>query len=56
MFHATRDLPAEAVSVLETLYGVKTVEEIAERMAWADELFEKAVTEAETLISASFSS
>jgi hypothetical protein len=56
LVHATRDLPADVVSVLETLYGVKSVKEIAERIDLADELFDKAVIEAEKLLSTSFQS
>ena len=55
LVHATRDFPAEVVAVLETLYGVKSVKEIAERIDLADELFAKAVIEAEKILSTSSS-
>lgn len=53
LVHATRDFPDDVVSDLEHLYGVKTVQDIAERIDLAHNLFEKAVGEAEQLLSTS---
>lgn len=53
LVHATRDFPHEVVSILEDLYGVRTVEDIAERITLVDQLFFKAVADAETLLSPS---
>ena len=46
LVHATRDFPAEVVSMLENLYAVRTVEDIAERIKQAEDLFASAVAEA----------
>ncbi|MEF3306773.1 hypothetical protein [Paenibacillus sp. GYB003] len=51
LVHASRDFPAEVVTALEHLYGVKTVQDIAERMDSADELFHKAMAEADVMLS-----
>jgi hypothetical protein len=53
LVHASRDFPAEVVLTLEKLYGVKTVQEIAERIKLADEMFRNAVSEAEVILSRS---
>lgn len=50
LVHASRDFPAEVVSVLEILYGVKTVEEIADNIDLANQLFDEAVAEAENMV------
>jgi hypothetical protein len=50
LVHATRDFPADVVSLLETLYGVTSVKEIAEGMEVANVLFGKAVIEAERIV------
>ena len=50
LVHATRDFPAHVVSVLENLYGVRTVEDVAERIEQAEDLFANAVAEAEKLL------
>lgn len=50
LVHATRDFPAPVVSMLETLYAVRTVEDIAERIKQAEDLFASAVAEAERLL------
>jgi hypothetical protein len=51
LVHASRDFPAEVVHALERLYGVTTVQEIAERIALAGEMFRNAVAEAEDILS-----
>lgn len=51
LVHASRDFPAEVVSTLVDLYGVKTVQDIVERIDLADELFRKAMVEAEAMLS-----
>jgi hypothetical protein len=53
LVHASRDFPAELVLTLENLYGVKTVQDIAERIILADELFRNAVVEADVMFSES---
>ncbi|CAG7616743.1 nucleotidyltransferase domain-containing protein [Paenibacillus allorhizosphaerae] len=50
LVHATRDFPAEVTVTLEHLYGVQSVQDIAERIDAADELFRKAVAQAERLL------
>lgn len=47
LVHASRDFPVEVVLTLENLYGVKIVQDIAERIILADELFRKAAAETE---------
>jgi hypothetical protein len=51
LVHASRDFPVEVVLALEKLYGVKTVQDIAERINLADELFRNAVAETYTMFS-----
>ncbi|QHT59728.1 hypothetical protein GXP70_07030 [Paenibacillus lycopersici] len=51
LVHATRDFPDEVTARLENLYGVRTVREIADRIALADELFRRAVVDAEAMLS-----
>jgi hypothetical protein len=51
LVHASRDFPADVVLALENLYGVKTVQDIAERINLADELFRNAVAEADVMLS-----
>jgi hypothetical protein len=53
LVHASRDFPTEVVLTLEKLYGVKTVQDIAERINLADEMFRNAVVEAEVMLSQS---
>jgi hypothetical protein len=53
LVHESRDFPADVVVSLEKLYGVKSVEDIAERINLADEMFRKAVSEAEAILSRS---
>jgi hypothetical protein len=53
LVHATRDFPDEVVLILENLYGVKTVQDIAERINFADEMFRNTVAEAEVMLSKS---
>lgn len=50
LVHATRDFPADVVSMLETLYAVRTVEDIAEGIKQAEDLFASAVADAEKLL------
>ncbi len=50
LVHATRDFPAPVVSMLETLYAVRNVEDIAEGIKRAEDLFASAVAEAERLL------
>lgn len=51
LVHASRDLPADVVLALENLYGVQTVQDIEERFHSADEMFHKAVAEANVMLS-----
>jgi len=51
LVHATRDFPDDVATELEHLYGVKTVQDIAERIDLAHTIFEKAIDEAEKLLS-----
>ncbi|WP_282940169.1 aminoglycoside 6-adenylyltransferase [Paenibacillus sp. RC67] len=51
LVHASRDFPADVVLALENLYGVKTVQDIAERIQVADDLFRRAAAEAEAKLS-----
>ncbi|MNO49312.1 hypothetical protein D3C76_396600 [compost metagenome] len=53
LVHASRDFPVDVVLILEKLYGVKTVEDIVDRINWIDELFRNAVAEAEVMLSQS---
>lgn len=50
LVHATRDFPAVVVSVLETLFAVQSVEDIAERAELADAWFHKSVVQADKLL------
>jgi len=50
LVHATRDFPEEVVLILENLYGVKTVQDIADRIINADEMFRNSVVEAEAML------
>jgi hypothetical protein len=54
LVHASRDFPVDVVLTLEKLYGVKTVQDIAERINLADELFRNAVAEADIMLSQSY--
>jgi hypothetical protein len=51
LVHATRDFPREMVIVLEKLYGVATVQDIAEGIQLADEWFRKAAEQARDMLS-----
>ena len=51
LVHGSRDFPADVVLTLEYLYGVKTVQDIAERIEAADELFHQAVAETKARLS-----
>ena len=54
LVHATRDFPADVVSVLEALYGVQSVDDITERIPVADAWFQKSVIQADKLLSELF--
>jgi len=56
LVHASRDFPAGVVLTLEHLYGVKNVQDIADRIELADEWFRKAITEAEVILQRSIRS
>jgi len=51
LVHATRDFPADVASVLETLYAVQSVEDIAERIKVADRWFKQVVVQADKFLS-----
>lgn len=51
LVHATRDFPPDVVTALETLYAVRSVEDIAERIMLADDWFQKALVQAEQVVS-----
>jgi len=51
LVHASRDFPVAVVLTLEKLYGVKTVQDIVDRIDLADELFHNAVAEADVMLS-----
>ncbi|MNZ73670.1 hypothetical protein D3C78_920910 [compost metagenome] len=50
LVHASRDFPVEVVLTLEKLYGVKTVEDIVDRIELTDKLFRNAVAEAHVML------
>ncbi|QHW35087.1 hypothetical protein GZH47_13560 [Paenibacillus rhizovicinus] len=47
LVHASRDFPADVVRTLESLYGVKTVQDIAEGIDRAEEWFRRAAAKAD---------
>lgn len=53
LVHASRDFPVEVVLILEKLYGVKTLEDIVDRIEMTDKLFRNAVAEADVMLSQS---
>ncbi|MFD0711735.1 hypothetical protein [Paenibacillus sp. GCM10027626] len=53
LVHATRDFPDEVLLILENLYGVRTVQDIAERISVADEMFRNVFAEAEVMLTKS---
>jgi predicted nucleotidyltransferase len=55
LVHASRDFPTEVVLTLENLYGVKTVQDIADRIHLADALFRNAEAQAESLLKGNIS-
>lgn len=50
LVHASRDFPVEVVLTLEKLYGVRTVEDIVDRIELIDKLFRNAVAEAHVML------
>ncbi|WP_234534079.1 hypothetical protein [Paenibacillus pseudetheri] len=50
LIHASRDFPVEVVLTLEKLYGVKTIEDIVDRIELTDELFRNAVAEVDIML------
>lgn len=50
LVHASRDFPVEVVLILEKLYGVRTVEDIVDRIELIDKLFRNAVAEAHVML------
>lgn len=50
LVHASRDFPVEVVLILEKLCGVRTVEDIVDRIELIDKLFRNAVAEAHVML------
>ncbi|WP_028549650.1 hypothetical protein [Paenibacillus sp. UNC451MF] len=50
LVHASRDFPAKVVLELESLYGVRTVQDISERIQLTEDMFRQAVVEAELML------